>query len=468
MDVTPGLAAPRVPPASPTPPRDRRRVIAVVAAVVAAVLVVCCCAGVAGAVVVWRTGLLAEPDPASPAPSPVAGPVEWTPLLRESALDDLWSEFRREFTTEHEVEVDLAPLAGELYPGTIEARAAAGDLPDLFPSAGGERLRRKVEQGMVRDLTDDLADVIATLPPGVLTPYTVDGRVYGLPFHVGVVGFWYNRALFAQAGLDPDRPPETWRDYLSAVEELQQAGIVPVAFAGAEDWPALLWYGCLVTRVVGAEGFTAAGQRRSVSEDPGFLEAAQLLAEFVAAEPFQPGYEVLSYLEPGGQVELVATGQAAMELSGTWAPAMYEALAPGGLGDDLGWFPFPTVEGGQGSPGEVYGDVSGFAVGVDAPDATVDLLRFLFSETNYPRIPAAEASLVPVRPGVEVGPGPHRAVQAATVQAAPAVQPFLDAELPQLSGDLIDSAGWLMRGAETPEEMVSRITRAWQRAPDPY
>ena len=41
-----------------------------------------------------------------------------------------------------------------------------------------------------------------------------------------------------------------------------------------------------------------------------------------------------------------------MELMGQWAPGTFSANSTDkkGIGDDLGWFPFPTVAGGAGAP----------------------------------------------------------------------------------------------------------------------
>ena len=43
------------------------------------------------------------------------------------------------------------------------------------------------------------------------------GANYVIPWYVGVTMLWYNKALFAQAGLDPDRPPQT-------IDEMLQMG----------------------------------------------------------------------------------------------------------------------------------------------------------------------------------------------------------------------------------------------------
>src|SRR5690606_20120884 len=159
--------------------------------------------------------------------------------------------------------------------------------------------------------------------------------------HVGAVGFWYNRSLFERAGLDPDQPPRTWDEFLSAVDTLKNAGITPVALGAGDNWTATYWFGSMATRVAGAGAFTNAVQQRSALDNPGLLQAAELLQQFVTREPFQSNYERAPYMGPDGQAFLMAHGEAAMELVGTWGPSVYEVEVPGGLGEDLGWFPFP-------------------------------------------------------------------------------------------------------------------------------
>ncbi len=48
----------------------------------------------------------------------------------------------------------------------------------------------------------------------------------------------------------------------------------------------------------------------------------------------------------------------------------------------LGWFPFPSVDGGAGKPTDAFGGADGFAVGKDAPPEAVDFLKFITDADN--------------------------------------------------------------------------------------
>ena len=427
------------------------------AGVAVGLLLLCGGTVAAGILVLRRSGALEQPQPPVSQPTFVepidTGPVVWSPLdTGGGPLTSTWSELADDYADSTGETVQVQPVDETL----LEVRFASGEAPDLFYTPGGVRLRDRVERGMVRDLTDDLADVIEKIPPGLLAPYTVDGRVYGLPYHTDAIGVWYNRSLFAQAGLDPDRPPRTWNEFLSVVDTLKRAGIAPVALAGAESWTVVYWYGCLATQVAGADAFPEAGRQRSLSENPDFLRAAQLLADFIAREPFQPNYQGATYVLD--QSQLVGTGQAAMELVGSWAPAMY---LPDGPAADLGWFPFPAVEGGNAADGEVYGLSQGFAVSADAPANTVDLLRFLYEKENYQRLLAADGGLIPVMAGFEVDPAVAPVMEA--THAAPAVQLDLSFEMPAEVVGTLNAAmsDLLLRGA-SPEDTIAQVTEVWQ------
>ena len=89
----------------------------------------------------------------------------------------------------------------------LDAAFQSGDAPDVYMERGGGELADHVEAGLTKDLSEVSADVISHVG-GSVAGWQVDGKTYALPFSVGVVGFWYNKDLFAQAGVTD--APTTW------------------------------------------------------------------------------------------------------------------------------------------------------------------------------------------------------------------------------------------------------------------
>jgi sn-glycerol 3-phosphate transport system substrate-binding protein len=53
---------------------------------------------------------------------------------------------------------------------------------------------------------------------------TIDGRVYGVPFQNSTPLLYFSVDAFKDAGLDPDRPPATWTDWVTAAKALAKPG----------------------------------------------------------------------------------------------------------------------------------------------------------------------------------------------------------------------------------------------------
>lgn len=177
--------------------------------------------------------------------------------------------------------------------------------------------------------------------PASQAAYQFDKKTYAVPFDIGMVGFWYNKALFKRAKIDT--PPTTWSGYLDAIRALKSAGITPIALAGKEKWPGMYYWAYLSMRVAGLEAMQKAATDADFTGE-GFVTAGQHLKDLVALEPFQKGFLGGAYSDPNGEAALMGNGKAAMELMGQWAPIV-EKDSGKGLGADLGFFSFPAVEG---------------------------------------------------------------------------------------------------------------------------
>jgi raffinose/stachyose/melibiose transport system substrate-binding protein len=64
--------------------------------------------------------------------------------------------------------------------------------------------------------------------------FMTEGKMWAVPLYMVSTNFWYNKKLFKQAGLDPDKPPATWDEFLSACQKLKDAGITPITAGNLE------------------------------------------------------------------------------------------------------------------------------------------------------------------------------------------------------------------------------------------
>jgi len=396
-----------------------------------------------------------EPEEAAPAETVT---VTWWHIQVADDQKALWQQMADDYMAAHpNVLVDITVLENEAFKTKLTTVMQSGDPPDIFQSWGGGTMNEYAEAGLLKDITADL-DTDGwrdTFSPGALGVYGYQGRNYGVPRDMGMVGFWYNKDLFTQAGIAA--PPATWSEFLEAVKALKAAGITPIALGEGDKWPGAFWWEYLAVRLGGQAAFDAASSRQGAFTDAPFVEAGEKLLELAALEPFQEGYLGSSW--PDEQA-VMATSKAAMDLMGQWAPGAFKdaSVDKQGLGDRLGWFPFPAVEGGAGGPADALGGGNGFVVGVNAPPEAIDFLKYISSVES--QIAQAEIGMsVPVVNGAEIGlSDPSLRMVQEGAAAAEYFQLYYDQYLPAAVGGVVnDSVQGIFAGTLTPEQAAQAI-----------
>ena len=66
---------------------------------------------------------------------------------------------------------------------------------------------------------------------------------YAVPLGASGTIFYYNKALFRKAGLNPNVPPRNWSEMLKACDALKAAGVVPMAAGFKDGYYAEWWFG---------------------------------------------------------------------------------------------------------------------------------------------------------------------------------------------------------------------------------
>ena len=365
------------------------------------------------------------------------------------------------------VTINITVMENEAYKAALQTNVQAGDVPDLFQSWGGGVLRDQVEAGAVQDITEASAEYLDALSPGAAGLFNIDGVQYGLPYNQSIVGMWYNKTCSPRPA--STQPPATWAELLEDVQLLKDAGITPIAVGAGDKWPAHFWYSYLMVRLGGAEGMNQIAADNNFSV-PAVVEAGEHVAELVAMEPFQEGFLAATWDAPDGESGVMASQGAAMDLMGSWGLGAFRNQA--GLAEqpetplpfEIGWFPFPEVEGGAGAPTDAFGGGDGFIVGKDAPPETVDFLGFLTNVENQRTwgtvsgIPAnIEATAVITETPAADGPVMQTVLDSLT--GATFMQLFLDQFFTaEVGAQVNDQTALLFAGETTPEDAAAAIT----------
>lgn len=134
----------------------------------------------------------------------------------------------------------------------------------------------------------------------ILASCIYDDQVYAIPTNTSTIVLFYNKELFRRAGLDPNKPPRTWKEveqYSRIIKEKLGPGYYGMNLH-IEDWDleAFTWQW-------GGKIISEDGKKMLMNDEPG-LEALTFLRRMIDEELF-----VISY---GKDVYQFSSGKAAM------------------------------------------------------------------------------------------------------------------------------------------------------------
>jgi len=375
----------------------------------------------------------------------------------------IWQQAARDFEQQHPgVKVEVNYLENEAYKAKLPTMLQSADRPQIIYSWSGGVMRAQERAGYLQDVTAAAAPGLERFSGPAVRAFQIDGKTYGLPLQLSEVVFFYNKALFAKAGVDAGKI-RTWDDFLAAVKTLKAAGITPIIVGGGEKWPMHFYWSYLMMRIGGAQALAdATAGKDGGFNNPVFVEAGKRLRELAALDPFQPGYLQTTHLQAAG---LWGDGKGAIQLMGSWLLGTQANNAADGKGlskDNIGILSFPALAGGKGAPTDTLGGINGWLITKDAPKEAFDFAAFLMSEP-YQKQAAAAGVYIPALKGAEAWiEDPLVKRMASDIAASTYHQIFLDQDLGPSVGRVVNDISVAVAAGEmTPEDAAAAIQQAW-------
>ncbi|MBO9554594.1 extracellular solute-binding protein [Cellulomonas sp.] len=376
-----------------------------------------------------------------------------------------YEQVAKDFEADHPgVHIEISAMQHEDMVTKLEAAFQSGDTPDIYMERGGGELKDHVAAGITKDISEGAKESIDKIG-GSVAGWQVDGKTYGLPFSLGVVGFWYNKALWAQAGIT--EPPATWEDFAADIAKLKatgaSAGFEPISVGAGDKWPAAHYWYYTALRACSESTLQESVKTLDFS-DPCFVKAGENLQTILKAEPFNSGF--LSTPAQTGATSasgLLATGKVATELQGHWEPGVMQGLTEDGkgLGENTGWFPFPTFPGDKGEATAALGGGDAWAVSNDAPDAAVDFVNYLLSDKVQKGFAEQDMGLPTNPTASQYVKDPALASLLKVRDAAPYVQLYFDTAFgASVGGAMNDEIALMFAGQASPQDIVDATQAA--------
>jgi raffinose/stachyose/melibiose transport system substrate-binding protein len=341
------------------------------------------------------------------------------------------------------ITIQNVPIQNETLQKTKIPLALQGNNPpNIYQQWGGGVLAQQVSSGKVADITSNVSSWIGNIAGA--QGWAVNGKQYGVPVDLHVVGFWYRKDIFQKVGITV---PTTLAQLESDDTKLRAAGYAPIAVGSKDGWPDAFWWESFALRDCSQSTVTSDIAAKNFT-DPCFTKATNDLDAFLNTNPFQPGFLGTSaQTGAGSSAGMVAAGKAAMELQGDWDPSVMQGVASKAnaahLSSELGWFPFPQTPGSAGSQTAVLGGGDGFSCTGTSAQVTA-CAKFL----QYLDSPAIQDQLVGVgQTGEPVLASQSHAITLPATQTASAYlktaayeQLYFDTALPTKPGLNLDAA----------------------------
>lgn len=390
--------------------------------------------------------------------------ITWWHNSNTGAGKDYYDKVAADFEAANPgVTVEVSAMQHEDMGTKLDAAFQSGDdaqIPDIYMERGGGELADHVEAGLTKDISEASAETIAKLG-GSVAGWQVDGQTYALPFSVGVVGFWYNKALFEQAGITA--APTTIDEFNAAIDKLKAAGIDPISVGAGDKWPAAHYWYYTALRECSEDVLTDAVTSLDFSDEC-FVRAGENLESIIATEPFNPGFlSTAAQSGPTSASGLLATRKVAMELAGHWEPGVMQGLTEDeqGLGEDTGWFAFPEFPDQEGDPAAALGGGDAWAVSQGAPDIAVEFANYLLSDEVQTGFAENDMGL-PTNPAATGSVADPSLVTLLDVRdSAPYVQLYFDTAFgASVGGAMNDAIALMFAGEASPEDIVTATQAA--------
>ena len=122
-------------------------------------------------------------------------------------------------------------------------------------------------------------DVLDDIIPSIREENTIDGKLYGWPFLLDVIGNWWHSGLTTKAGL-ADAAPATWDDFLANAKKIVDSGAAPCgATFDSHGWRSL----APITHSMSSNVYTPEGLFDFTSEPA--IEALKLMKRSWRSHP---------------------------------------------------------------------------------------------------------------------------------------------------------------------------------------
>jgi len=244
------------------------------------------------------------------------------------AQEDTWIEIINNFEEQEGVEVDYQLIGFDVYFDRLVTAFRAGQGPDVTFADLGGWVPTFASKGWLEPIDDKIASWDGTdeIWENLWPTVEYKGNKYGLPWYTDCRLLLYNKRMFREAGLDPNKPPTTWDELLEYAQKLtdESKRVYGYGVSGKKTEVTTLGYIMFLYANNGA--LLTDDYSKAAFNTPEGLEALKFYTDLYKEYKVSPP-NTLAYGEDEYR-NMMAQDKVAMSIGGPWSFPLIEMANP--------------------------------------------------------------------------------------------------------------------------------------------
>lgn len=253
--------------------------------------------------------------------------------------DPAFKELAKRYEEKTGVKVNFELYApSDAYSQKVRAAAQGSNLPDIFGILGEKRdFASFIKAGFILELTpymnEDLSKWRNSLFDKALAvnefdegnSYGIKPGIYGVPIDIMTIQMLYNKALFRQLGLNPNRPPKDFSELLEIGKKIKAANLQGLVSGWGEIW----MIDCLASNyafnIMGKDKVIATIKGEVPYTDPDWIKVLSVFKEMHESGLLASG--LVTMVNKTAE-QLFANERAVFAFNGSWCVNVYKGMNP--------------------------------------------------------------------------------------------------------------------------------------------
>ena len=253
--------------------------------------------------------------------------------------DPAFTELAKRYEEQTGVKINFELYApSDAYSQKVRAAAQGSNLPDVFGVLAESRdFAAFIKAGHVLDLTSYMeednaswknsffAKALAVNEFPVGNKYGVNPGIYGVPIDVMTIEMLYNKKIFKQLGLNPEKPPLTFAEFIDIGKKAKEANLQGLVSGWAETWMIDCLANNFAFNIMGKDKVLATIRGEVPYTDPDWIKVLNLFKEMQENGLLAEG--IITMINKNAE-QLFANEKAVFAFNGSWCVNVYKGMNP--------------------------------------------------------------------------------------------------------------------------------------------